>query len=85
MPQELTTCPPTCSWAIAVQVDPIQTLQIQAHMPSSTSLTVTGLTRTRRDAMTASQPALPRPSMHLRHRDGFGTTHLGGIRRSLPG
>ena len=55
VPQELHHLPAHLQLGeVAVQVDPVQTVQIELTCPSSTSLTVTGLTRTRRDAMTTS-------------------------------
>ena len=80
------TCPPTCSSAqVAVQVETVQALQVQATCPSSTSFTVTGTDRLNRDAMATSGTWPTHGGCAYLHRTRRGTRNLGGIRRSLPG
>jgi hypothetical protein len=66
-------------------------LQIELHVPVEQSLTVTGLARTRRDAMTTSATSMSRTEACTRRTASatpvrnYARAQLGGIRRSLPG
>jgi hypothetical protein len=55
MSQELNNLPADLQLAqVAMQVKPVQALQIERNVPFSTSLTVTGTNRLNRDAMATS-------------------------------
>ena len=81
MPQELHHLPTHLQLAqVTVEVEPVRALQIEAHVPVEHIVDLTGLTRTRRDAMTTSARACTHP-----HRIDYPGTPLGGVRRSLLG